>query len=391
MVVKTCVVPSTLVNRLDEFFINDDTSCINPTQNGNLHILFLKGKFIPDLEILKSCPPGYNRVIETQLVNEIKYMISAFKEGWIVAFWPHKYCNSEIGNEECLISSTESKPIWPCKHTTVGAQPITYPKVTFQKSTDLLKPSYDMQDEATRINIDQIQSIKHASAVQFLAAKDDYTMEHCLRVSEYARYFAKNAGRVLAWTTQHQEHLADAGFFHDFGKIVSPEILLRKKGKLTGREHYWVNRHSLLALSFIEGAAQSMHRLIHYPVLCHHLSPNSISVLLDEIFDSIGQKQHRIDFIFATSILKISDMLDSFLSDRPYRERVPYEEAIKIISDFITSRDHEKKENCPIGLLPEYEDGIMNVLLKSLYSNELHDIYEEMIRKYPIPPLNGLN
>ena len=65
-----------------------------------------------------------------------------------------------------------------------------------------------------------------------LEAKDPYTAGHAERVAEYAQYI----GLELGIPPSRLERLRLAALMHDVGKLVVPNHLLNKPGKLTAEE-----------------------------------------------------------------------------------------------------------------------------------------------------------
>ena len=65
--------------------------------------------------------------------------------------------------------------------------------------------------------------------IRALEAKDRYTAGHAERVAEYARFVGEEMNSVRpAWSG-----LRFAALMHDIGKLVVPNHLLNKPGKLT--------------------------------------------------------------------------------------------------------------------------------------------------------------
>ena len=92
-----------------------------------------------------------------------------------------------------------------------------------------------------------------------LEAKDPYTAGHAERVADYAVL----VGRELRFTPPRLERLRFAALMHDVGKLVVPNHLLNKPGKLTAEEFDIVRRHEavsveiLTRIDFLEPVAPS--------------------------------------------------------------------------------------------------------------------------------------
>ncbi len=80
-----------------------------------------------------------------------------------------------------------------------------------------------------------------------LEAKDPYTAGHAERVAEYAQYI----GLELGIPPSRLERLRLAALMHDVGKLVVPNHLLNKPGKLTAEEFAIVRRHEDVSVEIL--------------------------------------------------------------------------------------------------------------------------------------------
>jgi HD-GYP domain-containing protein (c-di-GMP phosphodiesterase class II) len=145
-----------------------------------------------------------------------------------------------------------------------------------------------------------------------LEAKDAYTAGHSTRVADLARRIALAVGltRVAA------ETIAQAGLLHDLGKIGIPERILAKPGPLAPEEWAVMQRHPLISAQIVapleffdQGAVIVRH---------HH-----------ERWDGSGYPDGlQGDLIpLGSRIVAVADVWDALTSDRPYRQRLPLDEA----------------------------------------------------------------
>src|SRR4029079_10442799 len=84
--------------------------------------------------------------------------------------------------------------------------------------------------------------------IHALEAKDRYTSGHSERVADYARYI----GEELNFMPARLERLRFAALMHDIGKLVVPNQLLNKPGRLTPFEYEVVRRHEDLSIRLLE-------------------------------------------------------------------------------------------------------------------------------------------
>lgn len=80
-----------------------------------------------------------------------------------------------------------------------------------------------------------------------LEAKDPYTAGHAERVAEYAQYI----GLELGIPPNRLERLRLAALMHDVGKLVVPNHLLNKPGKLTAEEFDVVRKHEDVSVEIL--------------------------------------------------------------------------------------------------------------------------------------------
>ena len=132
-----------------------------------------------------------------------------------------------------------------------------------------------------------------------LEAKDPYTAGHAERVADYAHYI----GLELGIPASRLERLRLAALMHDVGKLVVPNHLLNKPGKLTAEEFDIVRKHEdvsveiLTRIDFLAPVAPSA------TSEAAHFSP---------IADDRGQPVEP-------HIVAVADAYDAMTSTRSYR------------------------------------------------------------------------
>ena len=80
-----------------------------------------------------------------------------------------------------------------------------------------------------------------------LEAKDRYTAGHVERVAKFAEYI----GRGLLMKPADLERLRYAALMHDIGKLVVPNQILNKPGKLTAEEFERMRRHEHVSVEML--------------------------------------------------------------------------------------------------------------------------------------------
>lgn len=145
-----------------------------------------------------------------------------------------------------------------------------------------------------------------------LEAKDEYTSNHTRSIVETSR----DVGIAMGLDATALKHLEMGALFHDIGKIGIPSDLLRKEGPLTDQERAIMAQHPELG----EKILAPIERLADVrPIVraCH------------EHFDGSGYPDGKAgdEILVQSRIILVCDAFDAMTSDRPYRSRLPIDEA----------------------------------------------------------------
>ena len=164
-------------------------------------------------------------------------------------------------------------------------------------------------------------NLLHLSTIETLAmaidAKDQITHGHVRRVQTYATELT----RALGVQEEPQVRaIAAASLLHDMGKLAVPEYILNKPGPLTPAEFEKMKRHASAGAEILS-AIQFPYPVV--PIVRHH----------HENWDGTGYPdQVKGEAIpIGARILSVVDCFDALTSDRPYRPRMPIDQAIQIL------------------------------------------------------------
>jgi putative nucleotidyltransferase with HDIG domain len=153
-----------------------------------------------------------------------------------------------------------------------------------------------------------------ASLVAALDARDRYTAGHSAAVAVHARAIAEELG----FSPSEAELVHRSGLVHDIGKIGLPEWLLEKSGPLTPSERSLIERHPVTGAEILEkgGAQEDLIEAIRH----HH-----------ERFDGAGYPcgLRGAEIPLIARVLAVADSYDAMVSDRPYRQALSPEEALR--------------------------------------------------------------
>jgi HD domain len=100
---------------------------------------------------------------------------------------------------------------------------------------------------ASYLRVREANEAALATLVQALESKDRYTAGHAARVAAYAGYM----GEELDLAPRALERLRRAALMHDIGKLVVPNQLLNKPGRLTADEYERVRQHEEITVELL--------------------------------------------------------------------------------------------------------------------------------------------
>jgi HD domain len=147
--------------------------------------------------------------------------------------------------------------------------------------------------------------------IHALEAKDRYTSGHSERVADYARYI----GEELNFMPARLERLRFAALMHDIGKLVVPNQLLNKPGRLTPDEFAQVRVHEKVSVQMLS------HIDFLRPIAAASHSDNTR-------FDP-----DDLDHPIEPYIVMIADAYDAMTSTRAYRKALAQDVAFQELRD----------------------------------------------------------
>ena len=190
----------------------------------------------------------------------------------------------------------------------------------YTKSEAMLLSTFASQVAIAIKNAQLYKSVRsnYLNTVNALAlaveARDPYTHGHSERVTGYAVEIARAEGLPR----NQIQIIHSCGKLHDVGKIAVPDNILKKSGPLTKEERAIIQLHPakgvdmLAPLGFLERG---------FPLIKHH----------HERFDGNGYPQglKRTEIPVIARIFSCADAFDAMTSDRPYRSRLTFKQAIE--------------------------------------------------------------
>ncbi|HAJ80510.1 MAG TPA: hypothetical protein DCO75_12160 [Fibrobacteres bacterium] len=150
-------------------------------------------------------------------------------------------------------------------------------------------------------------------------AKDTYTHGH----SENVMNIAEELANEMGLESRRVGIIRDAGLLHDIGKIGVPGNILNKPGTLTYEEFNGVMKtHSALGANIVKDVP--FLRDLYTLILYHH-----------ENFDGSGYPEglKAGDIPVGSRIIHVADAFEAMTSNRPYRQSLGKDEAIKRLNE----------------------------------------------------------
>lgn len=199
----------------------------------------------------------------------------------------------------------------------VAALGIIVPLIVISYLT--FKTSLGRIEDATR-HVDEVNKL-YMSTIETLAtaidAKDQVTHGHIRRVQRFAVCLAQELGiRDISQI----KAIEAAALLHDMGKLVVPEHILNKPGRLTPGEFEKMKLHASVGAEILS-SINFPYPVV--PIVRHH----------HENWDGSGYPDgiRGVEIPIGARILSVVDCFDALTSDRPYRRKLTDDEAIAIL------------------------------------------------------------
>jgi diguanylate cyclase (GGDEF)-like protein len=168
-------------------------------------------------------------------------------------------------------------------------------------------------DTLERTFLETVEALANA-----LEANDEYTSSHARWITD----LALKVGEGLGLDTPALKRLELGALFHDIGKIGIPEAILSKPGPLTPGERRLVEKHPELGEKIIA----PIDRLEEVRPIVRHCH---------ERYDGTGYPDRRggEDIPIESRIILVCDAYHAMTTDRPYRKRLPTDEAVRRLDE----------------------------------------------------------
>jgi diguanylate cyclase (GGDEF)-like protein/putative nucleotidyltransferase with HDIG domain len=167
-----------------------------------------------------------------------------------------------------------------------------------------------MEDEKTLHYQQLIESLN-----DMIEQRDAYTAGHTFRVAKYSDMIAKE----MKLDSLRRQKLYEAAVLHDIGKIVVPDAILLKPGRLSKNEFSLIKSH-------LDAGYDILNKIDYYKPLAEIIRYHH------EKYDGTGYLGFKGDDIPVEGhILIVADAIDAMTSNRIYQARKTVEEAVSEI------------------------------------------------------------
>ncbi|HBG46904.1 MAG TPA: hypothetical protein DDW94_07940 [Deltaproteobacteria bacterium] len=172
----------------------------------------------------------------------------------------------------------------------------------------------NLYDNLRRIYYDTIHAF--AAAID---AKDAYTRGHSHRVSAYSAALAREMG----WSNDEVEGIRIGGLLHDIGKIAVDKTIINKASPLTSYECRELNSHPVVGYEILS-KIKFPWKGIPMMTRNHH-----------EKVDGSGypDRLKKSEIPIGARIMSLVDAFDAMTTDRPYRPRLSFREAMSEVKE----------------------------------------------------------
>ncbi len=155
--------------------------------------------------------------------------------------------------------------------------------------------------------------------VNIIEQRDSYTAGHTIRVARYCRLIAE----AMHLPKEQIVTLEKAAILHDIGKVVTPDAILLKPGKLTELEYELIKQHSDAGFQMLSQI--DMYKDLADIIYFHHVH-----------YDGTGYPalpEYDADSVQLLSyIMAVADAFDAMTTNRIYKASKSIDEAVKEIA-----------------------------------------------------------
>lgn len=204
-----------------------------------------------------------------------------------------------------------------------------------------------------------------------LKVSDEYTFKHSVDVAAGSIILAK----YLGLGADNIRDIGTAGVLHDIGKIMIPNEILNKNGKLTDKEFAVIKNHPVYGYQMLS-KNQSIAEPIRRAVLYHH------EKFCGGGYPS-GLKGNEIPLY--ARVLSVIDVFDALVTERPYHKAYSVADTLEIMYTMYEQFDAEVFQAFlkslivyPIGSIITLSNGVQAQVIKTNKGYPLRPVVKDI-------------
>ncbi|MCJ8318962.1 MAG: HD-GYP domain-containing protein [Colwellia sp.] len=238
-----------------------------------------------------------------------------------------------------------AKPKLPKDKATIIAE-VKEAKEIFEQSKAIQKEVFASALNGTTLDLEPVIEITNKSVDAIfnnpdslacminIREKNEYLLEHSVAVSVYITIFARH----LKISKKIVQHLSIGAFLHDVGKIMIPDEILNKPGKLTDEEFTIMKTHASHSIDIIK-KTPGISKLSLQIAAQHHEKINGFGYPNQLKGDEITRYGRMI---------AICDIFDALTATRVYKKGFTHAKAFSILLELA------KQNHLDSGLVDEF-------------------------------------
>ncbi len=196
---------------------------------------------------------------------------------------------------------------------------------------DLVQEDIHAELIANQEKITDMQKHTISGLANLIESRDTETGEHVSRTGAYVKAIAENAMIERIYPDEIDERfislLTTLAPMHDVGKIIVPDSILRKPGRLTDEEYGIIKTHASaggdVVRQILKGITDEEYLKFASDIATYH----------HERWDGAGYPEGLAgeDIPISARIMAIADVFDALVSERCYKKAMPVDKALATI------------------------------------------------------------
>ncbi|MCR5494388.1 MAG: HD domain-containing protein [Treponema sp.] len=190
---------------------------------------------------------------------------------------------------------------------------------------------FKSKSESSEMRISEIQHNTIMGIADLVESRSGETGQHVKRTSHLVNMILLQAKKKGKWegilTDEYIDYVTRAAPMHDLGKIVIPDAILNKPGKLTPEEFEIMKTHAAAGGKIVYDIIGGIEEVAYVDIAAdianyHHEKWNGKGY-------PTGKKGYEIPL--CARIMAVADVFDALIAERCYKKPMSYEDAFALI------------------------------------------------------------